>query len=267
MSSKSTSDATKRKGNGVASDAPSSKKIKKDKTSTSAESKSEEKSGFSMLTVKDIRVKIEQLCKKVPEIPEGNFLIINDDDNGDDNKNKDQEPVIDETATRKWAAQMQVVLEEFNLHVCCIGTATYKWGTERSGAGDQNLNLLLSEISSSQEHLSTAVTPRLTNLLAPVVDLVIEKTVTYKQEKIITNGDEKSGDKDQKPILTEVKENHFTPKLVDPAFLSLCHKILARNAPLLRHVVLSNLHKLLNVMKDYLKAHESEMQHGRSFAY
>ena len=130
---------------------------------------------------------------------------------------------------------------------------------------DQNLNLLLAEMSSSQEQISTAVTPRITNLLAPVVDMVIEKTVTYKEERTITtNG---STDQDQKPRVVEVKENHFTRKVVDPAFLSLCHKILARNAPMLRRVVLSNFHKILAAIKDFLKAQKNDQQHSRSFTY
>jgi hypothetical protein len=271
MSSKSTPTSTiktKRKNRSVATNAPSSKKSKKEKNTPSSADATNEKSDFSMLKLEDIRAKLELLCKKVPRIPEGNFLISNDHDNKDENsKTNNREPIIDETATREWAAQLQVVLEEFNLYVCCVGTATYKWGTERSGAGDQNLTLLLSEMSSSQEQISTAVTPRLTNLLAPVVDLVIEKTITYQHERTLKNSDDDSPDKDTKPIITEVKENHFARKLVDPAFLSLCHKILARNAPLLRHVVLSNFHKLLAAMKDFLKAQESDTQHSRSFTY
>ncbi len=263
--------STKRKNRGDATDAPS-KKTKREKNNKppstngkSSGSKNKDDSDFSMLKLGDIKSKLEMLCKKVPAIPEGNFILNNGNDD-DENGNK-SEPKIDETATREWAAQLQVVLEEFNLYICCAGTATYKWGTERSGAGDQNLSLLIGEMSSSQEQISTAVTPRLTNLLAPVVDLVIEKTVTYKQEMTINTTDKESTHQEPKRRMTEVKENHFTRKLVDPSFLSLCHKILARNAPLLRRVVLSNFHKILAAMRDFLKAQENDMQHSRSFTY
>eukprot|EP00533_Pseudo-nitzschia_delicatissima_P002743 CAMPEP_0116085844 /NCGR_PEP_ID=MMETSP0327-20121206/4537_1 /TAXON_ID=44447 /ORGANISM="Pseudo-nitzschia delicatissima, Strain B596" /LENGTH=261 /DNA_ID=CAMNT_0003576853 /DNA_START=56 /DNA_END=838 /DNA_ORIENTATION=+ len=256
--------STKRKNRGDATDAPS-KKTKREKNNKppstngkSSGSKNKDDSDFSMLKLGDIKSKLEMLCKKVPAIPEGNFILNNGNDD-DENGNK-SEPKIDETATREWAAQLQVVLEEFNLYICCAGTATYKWGTERSGAGDQNLSLLIGEMSSSQEQISTAVTPRLTNLLAPVVDLVIEKTVTYKQEMTINTTDKESTHQEPKRRMTEVKENHFTRKLVDPSFLSLCHKILARNAPLLRRVVLSNFHKILAAMRDFLKAQENDMQ-------
>ena len=274
MSSKSTTTSenpAKRKNGAVETDAPS-KKSKKEKTSqSSANAKSSgsksNKDGFSMLKLEDIKSQIELLCEKVPAVPDDNFIMSNDDDEAKNGQANASEPIIDETATQKWAAQLQVVLEEFNLYVCCVGTATYKWGTERSGAGDQNLNLLLAEMSSSQEQISTAVTPRITNLLAPVVDMVIEKTVTYKEERTITTSDNGSTDQDQKPRVVEVKENHFTRKVVDPAFLSLCHKILARNAPMLRRVVLSNFHKILSAIKDFLKAQKNDQQHSRSFTY
>lgn len=191
--------------------------------------------GFEPFTLESIRTKIQSLSTRVPKIPEEQFA---DFDN------------LEEKVVREWAAQLQAVLEEFNLLVCCVATATYKWGTDRSGAADQNLSLLSGELGSSQEQIASTVTPRLTNVLAPVVDLVIEKTVTT------TNKDG-----------MEVKENHFTRKLVDPDFVKLCHKILARNAPLLRQVVLSNFHKLLRCLKDYLKAQKNDTQHSRGFTY
>lgn len=202
----------------------------------SSEKTSKSEDGYELYTLADIRSKIQGLCKRVPKVPENSFGVT------DGAVNKD--------AVLEWASQLQEVLEEFNLLVCCVAPATYKWGTERSGAGDQNLSLLSGELNFSQDQISSAVTPRLTNVLAPVVDLVIEKTVTTKDE----NG-------------REVKENHFVRKLVDPDFVSLCHTILARNAPLLRHVVMSNFFKLLSVIQDYLNAQKNDTQHSRGFAY
>mmetsp|Transcript_15293 Transcript_15293/g.35253 ORF Transcript_15293/g.35253 Transcript_15293/m.35253 type:complete len:281 (-) Transcript_15293:1578-2420(-) len=280
MSNKSackTTTTAKRKTGGDSNDESVSKKSKigKAKKSSVKDTKNSQstdiaKGDFRMLDLKDIRDKLEALCERVPVIPEGNFVIGNNEKNG--------EPIIDENATREWAAQLQIVLEEFNLYVCCVGTATYKWGTERTGAADQNLTLLLSEMSSSQEQISTTVAPRLTNLLAPVVDLVIEKTVSYQQKRTNDNCNKEGStdtnadpdadtDNEKNSSTVEVKENHFTQKVVDLSFLSLCHKILARNAPLLRHVVLSNFHKLLRAMKDFLKAQENDQQHSRSFTY
>jgi hypothetical protein len=218
-----------------------------DDSSDAQKSKSDNGDGdFSMLTLEDIQAKMEDLCDRVPPIPEGNFGVTKET-----NGNTSLKSTIDESLTKEWAAQLQAILEEFNLYMCCVATATYKWGTDRSGAADQNLNLLSGEMVASQDQISSTVTPRLTNVLAPVVDLVVEKTVTTK----------KGGDG------LEVKENHFARKLVDPDFLSLCHRILARNAPMLRQVVLSNFHKIITALKDYLNAQKNETQHSRGFTY
>lgn len=217
------------------------KAIDADVSSTSGNKKGSSETsenGYQIYTLDNIRTKMQSLCKRVPEIPEDNF------------SSKGDSTGLDEDAIREWAALLQAVLEEFNLLVCCVATATYKWGTDRSGAADQNLSLLSGELGSSQEQISSAVTPRLTNVLAPVVDLVIEKSVKTTDE----NG-------------REVKENHFTRKLVDPDFVQLCHKILVRNAPLLRQVVLSNFNKILRVINDYLKAQKNDTQHSRGFTY
>eukprot|EP00980_Cylindrotheca_fusiformis_P028785 scaffold22642_cov134-Cylindrotheca_fusiformis.AAC.40 len=191
--------------------------------------------GFTPLSLEDIRVKLVALSKRVPEVPQDTFGLHAE---------------LQTDVIREWAATLQATLEEFNLLVCCVATATYRWGTDRSGAADQNLSLLSGELGSSQDQIASIVTPRLTNVLAPVVDLVIEKTVSTKNEK---------GD--------EVKENQFARKLVDPDFVVLCHKILARNAIMLRQVVLSNFHKLLRAIKDYLKAQKNDSQHSRGFTY
>ena len=59
----------------------------------------------------------------------------------------------------------------------------------------------------------------------------------------------------------------FRTEIVDPDFLQLCYKILARNAPLLRRVVLSNFHKVVKAMDDYLKAQKNDTSQNRHFAY
>jgi hypothetical protein len=211
-----------------------------DKASNNA---ADEATAFKSFTLEDIRSKIQSISSRVPEIPEANFSNGN---GGDNNNGNNTDSDLDEHVIRDWAATLQAVLEEFNLLVCCVATATYKWGTDRSGASDQNLSLLSGELASSQEQIASTVTPRLTNVLAPVVDLVIEKTITTKNAEGM-----------------EVKENHFTRKLVDPEFVKLCHMILARNAPLLRQVVLSNFQKILACLKDYLDAQKNDTQHSR----
>jgi len=152
---------------------------------------------------------------------------------------------------RSWASEMQAIIEEFNLLLCCVSSATYRWGTDRSGAADQHLGLLSSELGNAQDQISTSITPRLSNVLAPVVDLVTNESHTTKDE----NGVEK-------------KVNFFTQVENDPKFIRLCSEILSRNAVMLRRVLLTNFHKVGRCIDDYLKATKKDGQGQRNaFAY
>jgi len=188
---------------------------------------------FTPLTLLDIYTKVSILASRVPNVPA----------NGLDSNNID--------SVKKWATQMQSVIEEFNLLLCCVSAATYKWGSDRSGAADQNLTVLSNELGNAQEQISSSVTPRLTNILAPVVEIVIKKVVSKKNEL---------GD--------DIRENEFMREDVDPAFLSLCVCIICRNATMLRQVVLTNFHKIQDCINDYLKATKKDNESERgSFAY
>lgn len=146
---------------------------------------------------------------------------------------------------------MQTIIEEFNLLLCCVSSATYKWGTDRSGAADQNLALLSNELGNAQDQISTSVSPRLSNVLAPVVDLVTKESITTKDE----NG-------------VERKVNYFGQEENDPMFIQLCTDILCRNAVMLRHVLLTNFHKVRKCIDDYLKATKKDGEGQRaSFVY
>ena len=142
----------------------------------------------------------------------------------------DRVPTVDKELTDSdeiynWAATLQAVIEEFNLLVCLIAAATYKWGTDRSGAADQNLTLLGGELQASQEQISSTVTPRLTNILAPVVDLVIDKSIVTKQHDNTAAAADKNNNTTT-TVVVKTKQNVFTQKQVDPNFLDLCRKIL-----------------------------------------
>lgn len=192
----------------------------------------EDSSNYEALSLADIRARIAQLRTRVPLVPPEGLDASN------------------ETEIKDWATQLQAVVEEFNLLLCCISAATYKWGSERSGAADQNLSVLSGELANSQDQISSTITPRLTNVLAPVVDLVVDKTIITKNEKG-----------------QEVKQNYFSRQEVDPAFLVLCRSILRRNAALMRQVVLANFHKIDKCIGDYLAATQKDSQHDSRFAY
>lgn len=152
---------------------------------------------------------------------------------------------------RQWAMTMQSVMEEFHLLVACVSPATYAWGTDRSGAADQNLGLLSSEFLRAQEQLHSRVTPRLNDVLAPVVSLITDKTVTTKTEDGV-----------------ETKQNYFMNTYEDPEYVDFCFRMLARNAVSMRQVVLANFDKLLRAIHDFLQAQVMDTQsHSRGFVY
>jgi len=192
---------------------------------------------YNPLTLPEIRQRVQTLCQRVPAIPPDGLSST------------------DAAAVRSWATSMQAAIEEFNLLICTVSAATYKWGAERSGASEQNLGLLSAELLNAQEQISSSVTPRLTNVLAPVVELVVKKTVHTKETNADTGKEE------------DVKINVYTREQNDPDFLKLCAEILSRNAAMLRQVVLANFLKADKVIADYVKSVEKDRSHDGRFAY
>jgi hypothetical protein len=219
------SKASKQK-NGTSSTAAS-------RSSSNSTSSDTDADAFKPYSLAEIRTQILELTKRVPSIPE----------KGLDPDNREE--------VREFATSMQAIIEEFNLLLCCVSAATYRWGTDRTGAADQNLGLLSSELGNAQDQISSTITPRVTNVLAPVVDLVTKKSVTTK-------------DKDG----TETTVKTYGQEENDPSFIKLCSVILCRNAAMLRRVLLTNFTKTTNVMRDYLKATKKDGQNSRNaFAY
>lgn len=194
-------------------------------------------SSFKPYDLNQIKTSIQNLSSKIPPVPETG---IDPDDNEE---------------VRKWALSMQAIIEEFNLLITCISAATYKWGTDRTGAADQNLSLLSNELGNAQEQISQSVSQRLTNVLAPVVELVTKETIVKK----VT--DEKTGE------VYERRIHEFSREDNDPNFIHLCNLILCRNAFMLRHVVLTNFHKVVQCIQDYLNATKKDGNQGRSAFY
>lgn len=253
--------------------------------------------GYEALTLPDIYDRIVELLRRVPPIPADGFFLQQttstvsksksskcaEDEDGDNGEHQAEMsaaatvavkttvaestmPVpapdcpYDQAAIKVWASALQTVLDEFNLLVAVVGVSTYRWGTDRSGAADQNLNLLSHELHRSQEQIAASVTPRLTDVLSPVRSLLTTKTVTTK---LSSSDDDNNGGG-----VTEVKQNYFCTTLEDPDYVQQCHVVLARNAVSVRHVVLANFDKLLSAVQDYLEATQKDSQHdARGFVF
>ncbi len=203
---------------------------------------SESSSSFNFDTFKPydlstIQEKIKNLAYRVPEVPEEGL-----------------DP-YDKAKVKDWAMSMQAIIEEFNLLLTCVAAATYRWGSDRTGAADQNLSLLSSELGNSQEQISSSVAQRLTNVLAPVVEIATKETIVKKER------DEKTGE------IYERRINSFTREENDPGFIHLCYVVLCRNASMLRHVVLTNFHKVGKCFQDYSKATKKDGNQSRSAGF
>jgi len=221
---------------------------------------------FSPLSLQDIRDRIQDLARQVPPIPPEGFYKEGSSPNESTGIIGQPPDNLNKILLKTWASELQVVLEELGLVLCCVSSATYRWGTDRSGAADQNLTLLNDELNSTQDQIASRVTPRLRNVLTPVVDLVVEKTITTKERRAVENGG-KSSDNPSEDGTVEVKRNVFTRQLEDPDFVHLCYEILARNAEMMRLVVTTNLLKMCRCISDYLAALSNDTQHHREFAY
>lgn len=219
---------------------------------------------FKPLTLQDIHDRLKDLAKQIPEIPEEGFYVEGACPNATSSVIGEPPDNLKKALIKSWASRLQVILEELGLLLCCVSTATYRWGTDRSGAADQNLSLLNDELNSTQDQIASRVTPRLRNVLTPVVDLVVEKTITTKSNRPKENGAAAENNEEE---TVEVKQNVFTRHLEDPDFVHLCYEILARNATMMRLVVVTNFQKMQRCIKDYLTAQNNDSQHHRDFAY
>jgi len=227
---------------------------------------------FEPLSLPQIKLRISALLEKLPEI----LPSIPSEYN----------PSIDQTATycpvTKFANELQVVIEKFNLLLSLVNAATYRWGVDRSGASQQNLSVMSAELGQCQETISSVVSSRISNVLCPAVDVMVGETEiirdnnegrkvelkveidvemkepTTKKRKVDGNDVDRLA---RGMSAREVRRNTYVRPLVDPSYMHLCHQILARNGLFIRHTVASSIHTARTTMGDYLKAMEKETGH------
>lgn len=185
----------------------------------------EEESDYKNLSLLDLQKSIQLLFK---QIPPGKI------------QNQDSETI------RMWAEEMFLVIEEFNMLLSCVSATTYKWGADRSGAADQNLNLLTSEINSAQHNISSRVFSRLSWVIEP--DMVVIASKSLKARNSVTGN------------TTQTFE--FSRELVNPTSFQLSEKLLFRHAKMIRKVVLVNFGLVEKAIGDYIQATEKDSQNN-----
>lgn len=216
-----------------------------------------------------LKALMEQMPKELPPIPTEEF-DVNDEATS---KNTEIRAQI-----KSFASQLQQAIENFNLLLSLVSSATYKWGVDRSGASQQNLSVMVSELQQCQEMISSSVSGRLSNVLCPAVDVLVGEVEIVRgdgdddarPENLMDDGHNNSSKKRKlndcntnngSNRTKERRINHYIRAQVDPAYVHLCHVILARNAALIRHTVATSIHTAQKVIADYLKAMKKDGGH------
>jgi len=152
---------------------------------------------------------------------------------------------------RDYAEKMKSSLEEFDALVGCVGPATYRWNSDRSGRAQQGLGTLCDELYACQNNFGSA-TARLDALIHPVVD-VVRLSASIKTD---TDG-------------SQSKIYQYGPAPVDPESTIRSARTVLRTAHVSRQVVLLNYKKAAKVMEDYIESDKND-ESGRgmgSLAY
>ena len=178
-----------------------------------------------------------------------------------------------------------MVIEQFNLILSLVSSATYQWGVDRSGASQQNLGVMVAELQQCQEMVSSGVSGRLSNVLCPAVDVLVGEVEIRREgggnanangdddnmseepskKRKLNNTDSTTTNKNTQSTTMPIKErriNHYIRAQVDPSYVHLSHVILARNAEMIRHTVATSMFTAERVISDYLKAMKKDAGHA-----
>ena len=138
--------------------------------------------------------------------------------------------------------------------------------------------------------ISSTVSPRLSNVLCPAVDVLVGEVEILREGDTEINDDTSHGDYSGKkrkhsnattdnhttninttnisasPRATKERRiNHYIRAQVDPSYVHLSHVILARNASMIRHTVATSIYTAQKVIKDYMKAMKKDGGEHNSF--
>ncbi|KAK1744631.1 hypothetical protein QTG54_005164 [Skeletonema marinoi] len=244
-------------------------------------------SSFQPMSLSQIQLRIKLLLDKLPSaLPEVPPDYINPDETIHNNNN--QQSSLYHPPIKSFASALQTTIEEYNLLLSLVSSATYQWGVDRSGASQQNLSVMNSELQQCQEVITSVVSGRLSNVLCPAVDVLVGRVEVVKGGN---NGGEENGSSSKKRKLdtssatttsnnattdrllgttatinsttttNEQRINHYTRPLVDPSYVHLCHQIVARNGEMLRYTLATCIHTAQRVIGDYLEVMKKDVGH------
>eukprot|EP00984_Skeletonema_dohrnii_P023536 scaffold12614_cov145-Skeletonema_dohrnii-CCMP3373.AAC.2 len=243
-------------------------------------------SSFQPMSLSQIQLRIKLLLDKLPSaLPQVPPDYINPDETIHNNNN--QQSSLYHPPIKSFASALQTTIEEYNLLLSLVSSATYQWGVDRSGASQQNLSVMNSELQQCQEVITSVVSGRLSNVLCPAVDVLVgrvevvkggndseENGSSSKKRKLETSSTAAANNATTDRLLgttatinrsttttNEQRINHYTRPLVDPSYVHLCHQIVARNGEMLRYTLATCIHTAQRVIGDYLKAMKKDVGH------
>lgn len=242
---------------------------------------------FQPMSLSQIQLRIKSLLDELPSaLPDVPPDHINPDD---DNIISQYYPPI-----KSFASSLQTTIEAYNLLLSLVSSATYQWGVDRSGASQQNLSVMNSELQQCQEVITSVISGRLSNVLCPAVDVLVGRVEIVKaaavagddgglldENEVNTSCKKKKRKLDSSTAATndstdrlttsststtttntnEQRINHYTRPLVDPSYVHLCYQIVARNGEMLRYTLATCIHTAQRVIGDYLKAMKKDVGH------
>lgn len=255
-------------------------------------------SSFQPISLSQIQLRIKVLLDKLPsssvlpEIPPDYNII----DSHQSNKHNSQQHQYYYPPIKSFASSLQIIIEEYNLLLSLVSAATYQWGVDRSGASQQNLSVMNSELQQCQEVIASVVSGRLSNVLCPAVDVMIGRVEIVKKsddddhhvgdggnviakkrklettsnntsittttaDRLLVSNTSSNHHNHTTPTKNEQRINHYTRPLVDPSYVHLCYQIVARNSAMLRYTIATCIHTAYRVIGDYLKAMRKDVGH------
>lgn len=255
-------------------------------------------SSFQPISLSQIQLRIKVLLDKLPsssvlpEIPPDYNII----DSHQSNKHNSQQHQYYYPPIKSFASSLQIIIEEYNLLLSLVSAATYQWGVDRSGASQQNLSVMNSELQQCQEVIASVVSGRLSNVLCPAVDVMIGRVeivnksddddhhvgdggnviakkrklettsnntsiTTTTADRLLVSNTSSNHHNHTTPTKNEQRINHYTRPLVDPSYVHLCYQIVARNSAMLRYTIATCIHTAYRVIGDYLKAMRKDVGH------
>ncbi|KAL7495898.1 hypothetical protein ACHAWT_006566 [Skeletonema menzelii] len=241
---------------------------------------------FQPMSLSQIQLRIKSLLDELPSaLPD----VPPDDINPDDDNISQYYPPI-----KSFASSLQTTIEAYNLLLSLVSSATYQWGVDRSGASQQNLSVMNSELQQCQEVITSVISGRLSNVLCPAVDVLVGRVEIVKaaavagddgglldENEVNTSCKKKKRKLDSSTAATndstdrlttsststtttntnEQRINHYTRPIVDPSYVHLCYQIVARNGEMLRYTLATCIHTAQRVIGDYLKAMKKDVGH------